>query len=665
MKHGFFLRLAVTGIRKNRQLYLPYLLASSGTVMTFYILASLARSAAIGETSAAVISLGQWVIGIFAVIFLFYTHSFLLRRRTREFGLYNVLGMEKRHIYRVEAWETVLTGACSLLLGLALGILLSKLAELLMLCVLQRQADFRFTVSLFSVCLTAAVFAAVYLFLLLRAVWRIHRSDPLALLRSENVGEKPPRANYLVAVLGLVLLAAAYVIAVSIRQPIEAMTYFFVAVVLVILATYLLFVAGSVALCRALQKNKRYYYRADHFVSVSNMAYRMKRNGAGLASICILCTMVLVMVSSTTSLYTGAEDSLHSRYPYDYNFELQCSTADLTAENADIVRSVTEKYLNELGQVTSQVDYRYQSVSGVLEDGNRLFWDFSAYKKAYSMGSVYSVYFIPLSDYNRFSGERRTLGENEVLLYRLHGKYTADTFTLEGGPTLHVVQTLSAMPCAGDAAATVNPTLYFIIRDLTDLPDLRPANSETDAYYSRWVMGANVTASAGRQLREEMICNELGRRLEGSMSYEMFRVDTLQQNRESFYGLYGSLFVLGIILSLVFLCAAVLIVYYKQVCEGYEDQKRFEIMQKVGMTDRDIRRSINAQMRTVFFAPLLLAACHLAFACPMVWRMLMLFNLNNLPVFLLTTACTFGVFAVFYLVVYRLTSGTYYRIVRR
>ena len=665
MKHGFFLRLAATGIRKNRQLYLPYLLASSGTVMTFYILASLSQSSAIGATASSIISLGQWVIGIFAVLFLFYTNSFLLRRRTREFGLYNVLGMEKRHIYRVEAWEMVLTGSISLLLGMFFGILFSKLTEMLMLRVLHRQADFRFTVSASSAVLTVSVFAVVYFLLLLCAIWRVRRSDPLALLRSENVGEKPPRANYLLAVLGLVLLAAAYVIAVSIRQPIEAMAYFFVAVVLVILGTYLLFITGSVALCRALQKNKRYYYRADHFVSVSNMAYRMKRNGAGLASICILSTMVLVMVSSTTSLYTGAEDSLRSRYPYDYNFELQCTTEGLTAETADTARSVTAKYLGELGQVTEEVDYRYQSISGVLANGDHLYWDRSTYDGSYNINMLYSVYFVPLSDYNRFTGESRTLGENEVLLYRLHSKYNADTFTLEGGPTFRVVQTLSSMPCAGNAAAGVNPTLYLVIRDLSDLPDLRLEGSEVDAYYSRWVMGANVTAPDGKTLDEGSLGMELAQRLADRMDYEAFAVDTLSESREEFFGLYGSLFVLGIILSLVFLCAAVLIVYYKQVCEGYEDQKRFDIMQKVGMTDRDIRRSINAQMRTVFFAPLLLAACHLAFAAPMIWKILMLFNVHNLTVFVFTTVATFGVFAVFYLVVYRLTSGAYYKIVRR
>lgn len=324
MKKGFYSKLAWSGIRKNKKLYTPYLLTCIGMVMMFYIISFLSTSRVLqsmpgGDTMQSMLELGCGVIGVFSLIFLFYTNSFLLRRRKREFGLYNILGMGKRNLARVLLWETLIVAGLSLSLGLFAGFVLSKFAELGMLNILSADVTFSLTVEPGAIGQTLLLFAVIFALILLNTLRQIHLSNPIALLHSGNTGEKPPKANWILALAGFLLLAAAYYLAVTIEDPVAALIWFFVAVVMVIVATYLLFVAGSVAICRILQKNKKYYYKTNHFVSVSSMVYRMKRNGAGLASICILCTIVLVMLSSTVCLYSGTEDSLRSRYPRNIN----------------------------------------------------------------------------------------------------------------------------------------------------------------------------------------------------------------------------------------------------------------------------------------------------------------------------------------------------------
>ena len=356
MNRGFYPRLAWTGMKQNRRLYLPYLLTCTGITAMFYILMGLSVSSVLpqmsgGRSTALIMSLGSVVIAVFALIFLFYTHSFLIRRRSREFGLYNVLGMGKGNIARILLWETLLTYAGTTVTGLALGVALSKLAELGLMNLLRSRITYTFTVNAVSLLITLALFAAVHTLIFLHALWQLHRVSAVALLHSESVGEKPPRARWALAVLGLVLLGGAYWLAVSIRDPLEALLWFFAAVIMVILGTYLLFITGSVALCRALQRNPRYYYQSRHFVSVSSMAYRMKRNGAGLASVCVLATMVLVMLSSTTCMYYGVEDALHQRYVRDINVECYFGgdVSRMSDENLNALRTALTGAAEEMG----------------------------------------------------------------------------------------------------------------------------------------------------------------------------------------------------------------------------------------------------------------------------------------------------------------------------
>ena len=471
MKAGFSPKLALLGIKKNARLYVPYLLSCAFMAAVLYVIAFLAATPALyvinGKIDGAgtttiqlVMSLGSGVISIFAALFLFYTNSFLLRRRKKEFGLYSVLGMDRGALGTILFWETLMATAFTLVAGLGFGVLLSYVSQAVLLRLLGLPAV-AFSVSISALRQCAVTFAAIFALLYVRGVLSLRHAQGAALLKSENVGERPPKSQWLLVIPGLALLLGAYYIAATINDPIQAMLLFFLAVIMVILSTYLLFISGSVTLCKTLQKDEKFYYKKRNFVSVSSLTYRMKRNGAGLASICILSTMVLVMLASTASLYFGAEDAISS----------------LASQNS--------------------------------------YW----------------------------------------------------------------------------------------------------------------------------------------------------QADEMAAIRAEFFSLYGSLFFLGILLSVVFLFATLLMLYYKQVVEGYEDASRFAIMQRVGMTKRDIRESVNAQMLLVFLLPLAAAALHLAFAQPMVWQILQIFGIRNLTLFLGVTGAALLVFALLYCAMYRLTSNAYYRIV--
>ena len=663
MKMGFYPRLAWDGIHKNRRLYTPYLLACTGVVMMHYIIGFLAASPIVaalpgGSTIAAMLRMGGGVLAFFSALFLFYSNAFLIRRRKKEFGLYNILSMGKAQIAHILFWETLLTAALALGLGLPAGVGLSKLFELLMLRMMNGGVSYVFSISVQGMRQTAAVFGGIFLLLFLNSLRQVSLSSPIELLRSESAGEKPPRANWALGLLGLLLLGAAYYLAVTIRDPLTALAVFFGAVAMVIAATYLLFIFGSVVLCRLLQRSSGYYYQARHFVSTASMVYRMKRNGAGLASICILLTMVLVMLSSTAALYIGAEDSLRARYPRDLSLDVYTEAQNGEEERLTLARMAVDEALASAGvQVTEVMDYRHSGVNGLLRSG--VFSAAADSDKALS--DLIHLYLVPLADYNRDTGRQAVLQAGEVLLYPFRTGYTAETFAIEGGPVWQVREVLSDFMVHDSAAVDVVPSVYLVV------PDLPAAAAPLEAELGKtlsvcWTYGFDLDLQPEKQI-------ELYRALKGALEESSpmagydWRLESLEANRGDFYGTYGGLFFLGILLSLVFLAAAVLIIYYKQVSEGYEDQARFGIMRKVGMTARDIRASINSQMRTVFFLPLLMAGIHLCFAFPMVRKLLMLFNLWNTRLLAETSVFCFVVFGLFYCAVYWMTSNAYYAIV--
>ena len=673
MKRGFYPRLAWSGMRKNSKLYLPYTLACIGMTAMFYILMHLADSPALKliPSSASVtvtLRLGSFVMGVFSLLFLFYTNSFLVRRRFKEFGLYNVLGMNKGNISRVLAWEALINALISLAGGLFLGIALSKLAELGLVNIMGGDTDLDLRISVKALEFTVMFFCGIFLLIYINSLIKIRRSSASELVKSENFGEKPPRANWLFGLAGIVILAAAYYIAVSIKTPLTALSLFFIAVIMVIVATYLIFIAGSVWICRLLQKNKRYYYKKNHFVSVSSMVYRMKRNGAGLASICILATMVLVMISSTTCLYFGTEGALRDRYPRDISISASYSGLDsMTDENISALRGEISAAVG--GAETENIlDYRCASLVGSLENGILDLSEASIYSTAMTTYDyVAEVYIVPLADYNAIGGTNESLGSDEAMIYAYRMDYTDKTFAVDELVSFRVKKVLDSFPIAdGSAMASIAPTVFVIVPDFADtvakLGGAVSSSGDEPASLS-WNYAFDTPVS---DEEETAMCERIGERLSEcseSGGYLYYSRESLAANRADFYGMFGGLFFLGIMLSIAFICAAVLIIYYKQISEGYEDRRRFEIMQNVGMTKKEIRSSINSQLLTVFFLPLIFAGLHLGFAFPFIHKLLMLFNLSNLPLLIGTTAISFGVFALLYAVVFRVTSNAYYNIV--
>ena len=669
MKALFYPRLAWTGIKNNRRLYLPYILTCIGMVAMFYIMLSLSTGEFLdkmrgGTTLGSVLGLGAGVIGFFAVLFLFYTNSFLIRRRKKEFGLYNILGMGKRNIARVLFSETLILAAVSLVFGLILGAALSKLAELGLAYFVGSDAGYDFTVYPTAMGYTVLLFVCIFLLLFFKSVGQVGLSNPVELLHSESVGEKPPKANWVFGILGIVLLAAAYYISVAIEQPVAALGWFFIAVLMVIAATYLLFIAGSVLLCRILQKNKRYYYKPDHFVSVSSMAYRMKRNGAGLASICILITMVLVMISSTSCLYFGKEDVLREQYPYD--FVISCDYDNQKFDQADIDRTKTaiDAYFDRHGGITDGVYGKVASLAGGFKDG-RLEVDSSiANIDAYAVDSVCNFNVVSLDDYNRNTGNNISLADDEALLFTKKTDINTDTVQIADGKKYRVVRTDGGYDFGHDTNTLAVGSVCLVVSDfdsaVEELCKLNALHESGRIVILEWRYQLNPAADYDTQAE---MTNDLSDCLAANHSNGGYSMLSYAGARDDFYGSFDGLFFLGIMLSIVFIIAAVLIIYYKQISEGYEDQSRFEIMQKVGMTKKDIRKSINSQMLTVFFLPLLFAIVHLGFAFPIINKLLLLFGLDNLGLLLLTTAISALVFALFYIIVYRVTSNAYYSIV--
>ena len=677
MKLGFYPKLAGTGMRSNRKLYLPYLITCISMVAMLYIVGYLSGAEAVrhlpgGQFIQESLGLGVWIIALFAGLFLLYSSSFLMRRRKKEFGLYNILGMGKGHLGMVVFCETVMTAVISIFTGLFAGMTLSKLAELCIVNIVGGEVDYSLTVSGSSAVIASVVFAVIFLVIMVKSLWQIRRTNAINLLKSENVGEKLPRLYWFWGTLGAVILGAAYYLALSIEDPLSALFIFFGAVGMVIVATYLLFMSGSVLLCKLLQKNKRYYYKPNHFVSVSTMAYRMTRNGAGLASICILLTMVLVMLSSTSCLFFGVEETLHTRYPREITVDAYVADP----ENGDYedfapVRDYIDSILDDYDTARENImDYRVASLSGQLF-GSELELDPNNMKvsSANVYGDVRIVNFVPLEDYNRMSGNNHTLAPDEVLIYAFRSAYNEEELTLRGtGLSFRVKEHLQDFPIDGDTVSNAMSPLCVVVPDfyqtLAPLNDMRASNGN-DLLEIHWRYGfdTNVDEETQKVIYEALghDGNDEGKAFLNNLSY--IHYDSRAYERNGFTGTFAGLFVLGLVLSVVFLFAAVLIIYYKQITEGYEDQSRFEVMQKVGMTKRDIRRSINSQMLTVFFLPLVTAGIHLSFAFPLIRLLLRMFNMTNVTLFAQTTLICFVIFGLFYTLVYRITSNAYFSIV--
>ncbi|MBQ0110858.1 MAG: ABC transporter permease [Oscillospiraceae bacterium] len=670
MKHLLFPRLAFSGMVKNKKFYLPYLLSCIGMVAMYYIIHSLSCSPLIlkmphGGDIGTILSLGKFVVAIFSLVFLFYTNSFLVKRRYNEFALYNILGMNKRNIAAIVYFESLYTAVISIAAGIFFGIAFSKLAELGLIKMARSSVDYAISVPPEALFYTVLIFIPIFLLLMLKSVIVIAKSKPIELMQSASYGEKPVKANYVFAVLGIIILGAAYYMSVTISDPLSALMLFFVAVILVIDATYLLFISGSVALCKVLQKNKKYYYRKNHFVSVSSMSYRMKRNGAGLASICILCTMVLVMISSTSSLYFGADNAIKSRYPRDCEINISLkSVANMSDGTISEIRDCYENSFKQNKFVPKNVcEYRYASTTGMLSnDTLNLTPDYDNYTMDYS--NLRAVYFVSAEDFNRAMGTDYALINNQAMLYTLRCDYNGNSLKV-GNIRFNVVKKLDKFVTIGEAGTLVMPSFLMVVPDYNMLLPLNTFDTNGESMLSlRYYYGYDTALDDAQTVK---IYSDQNKAIQNSPLYGNAVIRNsggcVAGEKDDFYATFGGLFFLGIILSVVFIFAAAVIIYYKQVSEGYEDRKRFEIMQNVGMSDKDIKKAINSQILTVFFAPLIMSGLHLAFAFPFIWKILQMFNLQNIGYVITVTVAAFVLFAAFYALVYKITAKSYYNIV--
>lgn len=660
MKHGFYTKLAFTNIRNNRRVYIPYILTCIFTVMMYYLMLSLSKNPGFGDMYGGnyvseLMRLGSHVILLFALIFLFYTNSFLMKRRQKEFGMFNVLGMEKRHLAVMLLTESVVVAVVSLAAGVLLGILFDKAMFLLICKVIGLEVTLGFFISGKVISNTAIVFLFIYALIYLKAVITLQISNPVELLKGGNVGEREPKAKWLLALAGAVLLAAGYGLALAIKEPLSSLSVFFVAVILVIVATYLLFTAGSIVVLKLLRKNQKFYYQPRHFIGVSGMMYRMKQNAVGLANICILSTMVLVMLSTTTSLMLGLEDIIQTRYPNDMSIYSKWAEEQ---DRETLYRKVEEFCREQDISMENQSAYRYVSMSA-CEENEEFVTDLTDEDIMSLSSKVRVLIFVPLSDYNASSGEKRELSGNETLFFSNRQKYDGKSVKVLG-EEFEIKDRLEKFLGNGVSEANAATSYYLIVPDETyervtqEGMDALGDYCHVSAYY-----GFDTTAEKETQ-------QELVDYINGEISAEGYDgyLETRLGSRDSFVGTYGGLFFLGIFLGALFIMATVMIIYYKQISEGYEDRERFAIMQKVGMSQAEVKQTIRSQVLLVFFLPLLAAGIHVAVAFPLIRQLLSLLNMVNVKLYLICTVAAFLVFAVLYVIIYGLTARTYYKIVR-
>lgn len=654
MRKGFFPRLALSGIRKNRSIYYPYILTAVLTTAMMYIMGSLQNASTdYSGTLAFSLQLGIVVTSVFSVVFLFYTNSFLMRRRKKEFGLYNILGMEKRHLARLILWETALMLVISLALGLAAGVLLDKLMHLALSRLVGQTASLTFALSPGAMRYTAVLISLTFVLILVNTVRQVYFARPVELLRSAEVGEREPKARWLLGLLGLASLGTGYWLSATVKDAGAMILFFFVAVLLVIAGTYLLFTSGSITLLKVLRKNRRYYYQPDHFISVSGMIYRMKQNAVGLANVCILSTMVLVMVFSTLSLWLGMEDTLNSRLRSD--IDVRTASADVSALEAAV-----DETLRQAGASREDTwTYRYLSFSALpTADGFASVVSFTENDALFGNPATFQA--MPLEDYNRMLGRNETLAPGEILLECTRGSFAGDTLRLLD-ETFAIKARIDDGLGAGQALASIYD-YYCLVVDSMDT--LRRLDDQQRAAYGSHASGIFTTMSFYLSPASPELSRTVAALLrDGAQENGFTSVAERGELRENLMTLYGGLLFVGLFLGLLFTMAMILIIYYKQITEGYEDRERYRIMRKVGLSRREIRRSISSQILIVFFLPLAAAGLHVAFAFPGIVTMFRALSMTNVTLIAGCALGSFAGFAALYGAVYLLTARVYYRIV--
>ncbi|RHT72057.1 ABC transporter permease [Ruminococcus sp. AM29-12LB] len=672
MHKGIFSRLAKQNIRNNKSTYIPYMITCIFCVAMIYMMEflrdcpTLDQAVRQADEVRMIVFTGEIVVEIFCIIFLIYSNSFLMKRRQKEIGLYNILGLERNHIGIVMFLETIITSIGSLAGGVAAGIIGSKLALLLLLNLLHIPSVLGFYISVKGIFTCLFMFGIVFLMILFLNLAKIHLSRPVELLRGNNTGEKEPAAKWLMALIGFICLGAGYYLAVTTESPIKAITIFLLAVILVMAGTYLLFTAGSIVILKFLRRRKSFYYRTGNFISISGMLYRMKQNAIGLASICILSTGVLLMISMTVSIYFGINDIMLNRYPYDVDMsvtsisEKECQTAIEAFEKAiadnkvPVEKSVEEIYLDIV--CSKNGDQILIKPTNTIRNSD----------------SILVLSLLNQAEYERLTGISANLNDGEIFAW-YPSAVQKDSVTVDE-TEFTVKKWLDKNPLTcGEDAVSDNAVLVVTDEDFKKFDDMRtemykgvssaPAGEDLTLH-----LGLDITGSETDKIDFGTPVMEVVKDLKknGGLSENSWITSGIrQQEYESYYADNGSLLFIGIFLGSLFLMGTAMIIYYKQISEGYEDQKRFEIMQKVGLSRREVRSSVRRQILMVFFLPLLMAMLHITMAFPMIRRMLLLFGMTNTKLFIGCTAGTVLIFAVVYGLIYLMTARSYYHIVER
>lgn len=668
MRKGLFIKLAVSNIKRNKGTYIPYMITCicciAMTYMMFFVTQSKDLSVQVPDSVmvTSIMFLGIAVIYIFSFIFLLYSNNFVMKRRQKEIGLYNILGLEKGHIMKMMAVETLFTSVISIIGGIAVGILGSKLALLLLLKILHVPAQLGFYVCVPGIVVCTVLFLPVVIVTLFRNVHRVRLSQPIELLRSGNTGEREPKAKWLMALLGFICLGSGYYIAVTTKSPVTALGLFFAAVLLVMAGTYLLFTAGSIAVLKVMRWKKSFYYKIKNFTSISGMIYRMKQNAMGLASICILSTGVLLMLSTTVSLNMGIEDSLSDMFPYDAGFTFNHVTFEEVPRLRNAFDEAVEKekvpYEEKITQVVLDIS--------VARNGNDM--EILTRDTAASANVEYLTV-VPEEEYEKISGKTVELKPGEILAFQENGG--KGNISLNG-VTYKVKEWLEEKPTYDRGNNIFYKTTIVVTKeDLQKMDALQKELVGKDRGYLKLEFGLYIEGGKeadikyGNLIREDLEpLTETLKGEEDSVS-PWFQSSIREEHYRSFYTLNGGLLFLGIFLGFIFLVGAGMIIYYKQMSEGYEDKERFEIMQKVGMSRKEVKSAIRRQILMVFFLPLLMAVLHIIMAFPMISRLLGLLGMMNTELYILCTAGTIVVFAVIYAAIYMCTAKSYYKIVER
>ena len=671
-----YLRLAWSNLKNSRQFYLPYVIAGMLSAMMFYTMCAIQGNDGLskmrgGSSVQIVLYFGVVVVGVFVSIFLFYTNSFIMKRRKKELGVYNILGMEKIHVAKIMAWETVFSFLIAVGGGLITGIVFQKLLTMFLYRLTGLEAAIPFYISGWGCLHTAEMFGAIYVCILLYNLMQIRLSNPVELLHSGNTGEREPKTKIIQAVLGILCIVTGYYIAITTDNPVKAVSLFFVAVMLVIVGTYFLFNAGSIAFLKLLRKNKRYYYQTRHFTTVSGMIYRMKQNAVGLANICILSTMVLVVISMTVCMYAGIEDELKTQYPAELELIFYDPDGQQDAQTFNRMADEIERVIKENGRVITGKQKGSYVGTAVAMTGNEIT---ALDRSAMDFSNMYVLEIMTKDGFEEYMQETIPDIPDGSVAVMMDSVYEQDTIVM--GNTEYPVEQSMKFPIRDAVSEFVGGSVILIVKDENALENMRKqlAAMETEAYGEErtvdltYVMNFDMSgtgeekiacANAVRERVSEwqndetnpktmrLDCNVISR-AEGHIDYETSN---------------GGLLFLGLFLGSMFLMITVLIIYYKQISEGYEDKERFAIMEKVGMSNEEVKATIRSQVRMVFFLPLATAACHLAAAYPMLKKLLALVSLYNGTLFAWCLAGTVLVFGLIYLAVFIITSKSYYKIV--